>query len=69
MKVGIKISESEWSESINISEINNPNDEHYALYSISKHVNISEFGEALQKRVGIIDFRDKFLERMINRYK
>lgn len=67
MKVGIKIISDEYV--YKIFEIHNPEDEGYALYSTSNQQSNSDLIDNWMYRVGIIDFRDKFLERMINRYK
>lgn len=68
MKVGIKIFVDE-DIRYKIHEINNPDDEGYALYTTDKTQTNSDLVNNWMYRVGIIDYRDKFLQRMINRFK
>jgi len=67
MKVGIKIILDDVV--YKICEINNPDDEGYALYATNNSDSNSVLLGNWMARVGIIDYRDKFLERMINRFK
>lgn len=67
MKVGIKIILDDVVYKIH--EINNPDDEGYALYATNNSDSNSVLLGNWMARVGIIDYRDKFLERMINRFK
>lgn len=67
MKVGIKIFLDDGVYKIH--EINNPDDEGYALYSTNNLQSNSDVLGYWMFRVGIIDYRDKFLKRMINRFK
>lgn len=67
MKVGIKIFLNDGVYKIH--EINNLDDEGYALYSTNNIQSNSDVLGNWMFRVGIIDYRDKFLKRMINRFK
>jgi len=67
MKVGIKIILDDVV--YKIYEINNPDDEGYALYATNNSDSNSVLLGNWMARVGIIDYRDKFLERMIKRFK
>lgn len=67
MKVGIKIILDRGV--YKIFELNNPDDEGYALYSTNNSDSNSDLLGNWMARVGIIDYRDKFLKRMINRFK
>lgn len=67
MKVGIKIFLDDGVYKIH--EINNPDDEGYALYSTNNLQSNSDVLGYWMFRVGIIAYRDKFLKRMLNRFK
>lgn len=67
MKIGIRIILDDVVYKIH--EINNPDDDGYALYSTNNLQSNSDLLGNWMYRVGMIDYRDKFLKRMINRFK
>lgn len=69
MKTGIQIKHNESLDSFIIFENYNPNDEGYGLYNAYSSDQNEDIVLGWMSRVGLIEYRDKFLERMINRYK